>query len=201
MPVKSRNTERSEATRAALVRTAAGLFGERGYQATATEDLVARAGVTRGALYHHFKDKRDLFRAVFVATEERLMTRIAEQAHDDDPWRVLVGGARAFLDASMDPGVQRIVLIDAPSVLGWAEWRELEARYGLGLLRAAVEAAMEAGEIREQPLDPLAHLLLAALNEAALFIVQAADRDHARAEVGTTVDNLLDSLRAHAATR
>jgi AcrR family transcriptional regulator len=201
MNVKSRKAEQSEATRAALLTTAEALFGERGYAATATEELVQRAGVTRGALYHHFKDKRDLFLAVFIAVEERLTAKLAEVAVGaTDPWQALVSGAHAFLDACMEPHVQRIVLLDAPSVLGWQEWREVEARYGLGLLKEALRSAMEAKAIGQQPVDPLAHLLLAALNEAALFIAQAKQRKAARKLVGATVDNLLASLRSQAAT-
>jgi len=197
MNVKSRKTEQSEATRAALLAAGEQLFAERGYAGTATEDVVARASVTRGALYHHFKDKQDLFRAVFIVVEERLTGQLAEVAlAASDPWKTLTSGADAFLDLCMDPTVQRIVLIDAPSVLGWQQWRELEAQYGLGLLKEALRDAMDSGVLAAQPVDTLAHLLLAALNEAALFIAQAANRERARADVGTTIVGLLTALRA-----
>jgi AcrR family transcriptional regulator len=195
MNARSRKAERSEATQAALISTAEALFTERGFAATATEDIVARTGVTRGALYHHFKDKKDLFRAVFIAVEERLVAHTATLAAGaDDPGQALVSGAHAFLDACMDPTVQRIVLLDAPSVLGWEEWRELDEHYGLGLVKAAVQEAIDAGVLAEQPVEPLAHLLLGALNEAALLIARANDVKATREEVGRSVELLLTSL-------
>jgi AcrR family transcriptional regulator len=197
MSVKSRKDEQSEATRALLLATAEGLFAARGYAGTATEDIVAGARVTRGALYHHFQDKRDLFRAVFIAVEERIVRNLAElAAAAPDAWTALRAGAHAFLDACLQPETQRIALVDAPSVLGWAEWREIDARYGLGLVQAAVKGAIDAGSIERQPVEPLSHLLLGALNEAALFIARAEDRQEARRTVGEGIDRLLDGLRA-----
>jgi AcrR family transcriptional regulator len=197
MSVKSRKEEQSEATRALLLDTAQRLFAAQGFAATATEDIVAQAGVTRGALYHHFADKRDLFRAVFVALEERIMTGVAELAATaSDPWAALRAGAHGFLDACLEPTVQRIALIDAPSVLGWAEWREIDARYGLGLVQSALQAAVDGGFLARRPVEPLSHLLLGALTEAALFIARSADRAQARRTVGESVDLLLEGLRA-----
>jgi AcrR family transcriptional regulator len=195
MSVKSRQEERSEATRATLLATAERLFCERGYAATATEDIVEQAGVTRGALYHHFADKQALFRAVFIALEERTMTALAERAASaPDPWTALKEGTNAFLDACLTPQMQRIALVDAPSVLGWVEWREIDARYGLGLVQAALQAAMDAGFLAVQPVEVLSHLLLGALTEAAMFIARAADREAARREVGNSIDRLLAGL-------
>lgn len=195
MNAKSRKAERSEATRGALISTAEALFTEHGFAATATEDIVARAGVTRGALYHHFKDKKDLFRAVFIAVEERLVAEMATLAAGaGDPGLALISGAQAFLDACMDPTVQRIVLLDAPSVLGWQEWRALDEHYALGLVKAAVQEAIDAGVLAAQPVEPLAHLLLGALNEAALMIARADDVKATREEVGRSIEHLLVSL-------
>ena len=127
------------------------LFAERGYGAVGTEEIVARAGVTRGALYHHFRDKRDLFRAVFERLEEGLVASIASQmAGVEDPWEVLVTGMRAALDAATEPAVIRISLLDAPAVLGWREWRDIEARHGLGLVAAGLRNAMDQGVFGEQ---------------------------------------------------
>src|SRR5262245_12868190 len=145
MNVKNRKAEQSELTRGALVDAARGLFSERGYAAVSTEEIVQAAGVTRGALYHHFKDKQDLFTAVVEQVEQEVLGRVGAAAiTETDPWeqqRVAVG---AFLDMCLDPAVQRIILTDAPSVLGLAAWREIEARYGLALVRAGLQLVMDA---------------------------------------------------------
>jgi AcrR family transcriptional regulator len=190
--------ERAQATRDALLTAGRELFAERGYAAVGTEEIVRRARVTRGALYHHFEGKDELFRAVFEQVERELTERIAARAGAQaaDPWEAMRAGAEAFLDASLEPAVQRIVLLDAPAVLGWDVWREVGARYGLGLVQAALEAAMEAGVIARRPARPLAHLLMGALDEAAMYVARADDVGAARAEMGTTVSSLLEALRA-----
>ena len=188
--------ERSEATRAALVSTARGLFAERGYAAVGTEEIVRSAGLTRGALYHHFRDKRDLFRAVFEQLEGELAERFAEGAlAGPDAWGWLVAGSEMYLDICLDPEVQRIALLDAPSVLGWEQWREIEARYSLGLIRAGLEAAVEQGAIERQPIDPLAHVILGSLTEAGLFVARADDVKAARKEMGEVLRRMLEGLR------
>ena len=147
---------------------------------------MRRARVTRGALYHHFAGKRDLFRAAHESLEAELVARIGaalESAGTDDPVEAMRVATAAFLDAAVDPGRARITLIDAPSVLGWAEWREIDARFGLGLAEAALTAAMEAGRIRRQPVRPLAHLLLAAMGEAGVIVASAPDPASTRREV------------------
>src|SRR5215212_7250984 len=137
---------RGEATRDALVRAGCELFAERGYAAVGTEEIVARAGVTRGALYHHFVDKRDLFRAVHEQLEQALVADIGARIGGiEDPWKLMETGVRAFLDACTDPAVMRIALLDAPAVLGWAEWREIDAGYGLGLVSFGLQNAMGRG--------------------------------------------------------
>jgi AcrR family transcriptional regulator len=198
--------DRSHATRAALLRSGRALFAERGFAGTAREEIVERAGVTRGALHHHFGTKQDLFAAVFEELEGELAARIATAAMaGDDPRDQLHRGCHEFLDAALDPAVQRIVLLDAPAVLGWAAWREVDARYGLGLVTEglrAVFAARPAGPRRNErgpeeaarPVEALGHLLLASLNEAAMLVAGAPDPVEARAEVGAIVDHLLDSL-------
>lgn len=187
--------ERSEATRSALIEAAAQLFAERGYGGVGTEEIVRRSGVTRGALYHHFAGKADLFRAVFERMEERLAERFAEQALSaDDPLEALRAGGELFLDVCLEADVQRIALLDAPAVLGWEQWREIEGRYSFGLIRAGLEAAMEAGAIERRPLDPLAHVIMGALMEVGLFVARADDVPAARAEGGEVLQALLDSL-------
>lgn len=193
--------ERSQATRSRLVDAARELFATRGYGGVAMEEVVAAAGVTRGALYHHFRDKRDLFRAVYEAVEDEILgVTVQRLAGAAGPWEELVGGVRAYLDACEDPRIARIALVDAPSVLGWGEWREIGNRHALGLVTAALSAAMDAGAIRRADVDRLAHLLLAALAEAALLVGNAADPATARDEVEATVIGLLSGLRTPSAT-
>ena len=198
MEVKTK-AERSEATREALLRAARGLFTERGYSETPTEEIVRRAGVTRGALYHHFQDKSDVFAAVFRDLTREVADKARAAAMSAGPagsWAHLIDGCRAFLDACLEPSVQRIVLLDAPSVLGWERWRELDAKHGFGLVRKALDVAMESGVLERQPVDPLAHMVLGALNEGALAMVRAEDVPRAREEVGSAIERLLEGLRA-----
>lgn len=192
-----RTPTRAEKTRKRLLKTAKRLFAERGYAAVGTEQIVAEAGVTRGALYHHFTGKQDLFLAVHEQLEGELSARIGAEiakAAAIDPLSALRVGAGAFLDACLDPALARIALLDAPSVLGREKWREIEERYGLGLAMAALEAAVAAGRIADRPVRPLAHLLLAAMAEAGLLIAGADDPAAARAEVEDSLLALIDGL-------
>ena len=194
--------ERSAATRAALVRAARELFARDGYAATGREAIVERAGVTRGALYHHFADKEALFQAVVEEIEAEVMAKAAEAAMaepPDDPLGQLRAGSLAYLDIALDPAVQRICLLDAPSVLSPTVRQEVVEAYAVGLVREVLRAAMDSGALRPQPLEPLTHLLLAALHEAALYVARAGDQAAARAEVGVTVEHLLDGLRSASA--
>jgi AcrR family transcriptional regulator len=196
-PSKPKRDETAAATRGALVKAGLELFAKRGYANVGTEEIVRRARVTRGALYHHFEDKRDLFRAVHELVEEDLVAGIGAKMKDvSDPWEVLVTGSRAFLDACTEPAVKQIGLIDAPAVLGWAEWRQIDERYGLGLMKAALGAGIEAGVLRKAPLDTLSHLMLGALSEAAFMIANAKDPKAVRAETETALLELLQGLKA-----
>lgn len=193
----SKQEQRSEATRKRLIEAGIDLFSSEGFAQVGTEALVKRAQVTRGALYHHFGDKRDLFRAVHEELESRLVAEIGaamQAAATDDPIEALGVAAGAVLDVAIDRQVARVTLIDAPSVLGWEEWREIDARYGLGLAEAALTAAIDAGRIRPQPVRPLAHLVLAALGEAAIMVATAADPEAERAEVEPALRALLEAL-------
>jgi AcrR family transcriptional regulator len=184
-------------TRAELMRVARALFAERGYAGVGTEQIVARAKVTRGALYHHFADKKDLFRAVHDELEQELVAQVGEQiAGIEDPWELAVTGVRAFLDACADPALRQIALIDAPSVLGWEEWRAVDARYGLGLVTFGLRNGMDAGVFREQEVTPLAHLLIGAMTEAAMMVANAADPEAARRTVEPALLALLEGLRS-----
>jgi AcrR family transcriptional regulator len=196
MPVKSRQAENSAATRAALVKVARKLFAERGYTEAATEEVVRRARVTRGALYHHFRDKQDLFRAVLHEEERKLAgTVTAAAATEPDPWRALKAGSEAFLDACLDPAVRQIVLIDAPAVLGWEDYREIDAGYFLVGVKASISAAIEAKLIPKQPVDALAHIIMGALHEASLLIAHSKDQSTTRREVSETVERLFTGIR------
>jgi len=195
MVVKPAREERSAATRAELVAVARRLFGERGYAAVGTEEIVRAAGVTRGALYHHFSGKADLLEATYVEIEAELTEKIATAAlSGSDPLEALRAGTEMFLDACLEAEVQRIVLLDAPAVLGWERWREIASDHGLGLVEAALAAAMDAGAIARQPPRPLAHVLMGALDEAAMVVARAEDREAARAEVGATLEGLIEAL-------
>jgi AcrR family transcriptional regulator len=199
MNVKRTQSERSEATRDALIEAARTLFAARGYAGVGTEEIVRAAGVTRGALYHHFEGKRDLFEAVYERVEAGLAERIAAGALGAGataPLEAMRAGAETFLQACTEPEAQQIALLDGPSVLGWDRWREIAAEHGLGLIEATLQAAIEAGAIRDQPLRPLAHVLMGALDEAAMLIARAEDPEQMRVEVGLTLDTLLAALSA-----
>lgn len=191
----SPQTDRSAATRARLVKAARELFAERPYADVGTEEIVRRARVTRGALYHHFTDKRDLFRSVHEQLEAELVDAIARQLADSassDPLEGLRTGVRSYLDACEDPSFARITLIDAPAVLGWVEWRRIDEEYALKLIVLGLEGAMGAGALRPQPVVPLAHLLLGTMGEAGLRVANGEGR---RDEVEGALMALLDGLR------
>jgi AcrR family transcriptional regulator len=186
---------RGDATREALLRAGRRLFAERGFAGVGTEEIVAEAGVTRGALYHHFADKRDLFRAVHEQLEQALVADIGERIGGiEDPWELIVTGVGAFLDSCTDPAVRRIALLDAPAVLGWAEWREIDARYGLGLIGFGLQNAMDRGVLAQRAVRPLAHLLMGAMAEAAMVIANAEDPAGARDEVEAPLLALVEGL-------
>jgi AcrR family transcriptional regulator len=193
--MENKHVERSRVTREKLLAHARELFGERGYAAVGTEEIVRAAGLTRGALYHQFADKEALFAAVVEAVEAETTERVAAQAAGAaDPLEALRSGGRAFLALCADPHVERILLLDAPAVLGWDRWREIGLRHGLGLVTGVLEAGMEAGVIARQPSTALAHLLIGALDEGAMLVARAGDRDATRAEVDAVMDRLLSAL-------
>jgi AcrR family transcriptional regulator len=189
----NRQAARSASTRAKLIRAARTLFARKGYAAVGTEEIVRRAGVTRGALYHQFDSKEDLFLAVYEQVEQELTTGVDRQLGEiASPFAALRAGVRAFLEACRTPEVQRIVLIDGPAVLGWERWREVAERNGLGLMQAVIRGAVDAREIAPVAVEPLAHLLMGALDEAALLVVRDPD---ATDEIAATFERLIDGLR------
>lgn len=187
--------ERSEATRAALIGSARELFAQDGYAATSLDAVVARAGVTKGALYHHYAGKRELFAAVVAGEQERLAGAVAAAyGRRRDPWDGFEAGCRAFLGAVLDPGVQRIVLHDAPGALGWQAVRELEAGL-LAMLESGIRRAIEARRIASRPPGPLASLLFGALCESAMVVARSGDQQAAQRESVAELRRLLRALR------
>lgn len=191
----SRRVEQGQATRKALIETAKRLFAERGYEDTSVDAVLERAGVSRGALYHHFETKRALFEAVLDTVEAEVAERIATAAGQvEDPVEALRVGCAAWLELARDPVIQRIALIDAPAVVGWERWREIDGRHGFGLLKAALALAAADGRVEPESVDVLAHMLLAALIEVALLIARSDDPPSARSSGEAAVDELLGRL-------
>jgi AcrR family transcriptional regulator len=189
----NRQQARSASTRAKLIRAGRTLFARKGYAAVGTEEIVRRAGVTRGALYHQFATKQDLFLAVYETVESDLTKRVASGLGEvAGPLEAMRAGSRLFLQECRAPEVQRIVLIDGPAVLGWERWREVAARYGLGLIEGVLSAAIDAGEIEPLPVQALSHLLMGALDEAALLVVREPESIDG---VAATLERLLEGLR------
>ncbi|MQA78080.1 MAG: TetR family transcriptional regulator [Streptosporangiales bacterium] len=196
---KSRRTqaERTAATRAALVSAGRRLFAEHGFAGVGTEAIVHDAAVSRGALYHHFADKTELFAAVLDDVEGEVSGHLAAVVSADASGgfvEVMIRCVEAWLDACERPEVQRIVLVDGPSVLGWVRWREICQPHILGLVSTALAQGMADGSLDPQPVTPLAHLLLAVADEAAMYVVSNADPVAARREIVAIVRRLLESL-------
>jgi AcrR family transcriptional regulator len=191
--------DRSAATRDALVAAARRLFAGQGFAEVPVDAIVAAAGVTRGALYHQFADKTALFDATMEAVEADIARRLADgvaAAGISDPVEALRRTVRTWLDICVEPEIHRIALVDGPSVLGWARWREVCQRHVFGLVQTLLEHGIELGRIRPQPARPLAHVLMGAGDEAALYVAEAADRARARAEMIEILDRLIESVMA-----
>lgn len=187
--------ERRASTRAALLVAGRRLFAERGYDDVAAEEIVTAAGVSRGALYHHFDGKAGLFEAVFVEIEAELVANFPlEELVGGDPFAALRSGVSRFLDLSLQNEVQRIALIDAPAVLGWTRWHQIEADHGLGLIRAGLDAAVAAKQIKDLPTEDLANALLGSLTESALAVARAENREAAHRRAEQVLVALLDGL-------
>ncbi|MCV7329706.1 TetR/AcrR family transcriptional regulator [Mycobacterium cookii] len=189
--------ERAAETREALIAAARPLFAAQGFAQAALETIVRAAGVTRGALYHHFADKTELFAAVFEQVEAEVAARMGEAiaaSKQTDPIEVMQLGADYWLDACSDPEVQRIVLVDAPAVLGWTRWTEIGNRYNIGLVRALLENAVETGRIPPQPIEATALTMLGAMREVTLYVARAEDHDQARQDAGAVMNRLIQAL-------
>jgi AcrR family transcriptional regulator len=190
-----RRARNARATRGALLRAAQRLFAQYGYAEVSLEQICARARVTKGALYHHFRDKRDLFRTVCRELEDRwVVETLARAATEGDPLGRLQLGCEASLDGCLDPTVQRILLLDGPAVLDWDELRHDTHRL-LGLIGTALTDAMDARQLERQPVEPLARLILGALIEASLAIARDADPAVARRQMGLALGRLIEGLQ------
>jgi AcrR family transcriptional regulator len=191
--------ERAAETRETLIAVARPLFAAHGFADVALETIVRAAGVTRGALYHHFADKTELFAAVFERVEGEVATRMGEAiaaSNQTDPVEVMRLGAGFWLDACSDPEIQRIVLVDAPGVLGWTRWTEIGNRYNIGMVRDLLTNAIEIGRIPQQPVEATAMTILGAMREVTMYVARADDHDRARQEAGAVMGRLINALTA-----
>ena len=189
------NADRSAATRSALIGAGRELFGERGYALVGTGELVTRAGVTRGALYHHFHDKPALFRDVFEDVQRELTERVlAAGGHDAGPLERLHAAVDEFLDACVEPAFCRIALLDAPALLGWADLRQVDDRYALGYLRDLMAQALSAGQVETRSVEVLAHIVTGAVTECGMFVARAPDHEEARMRAGDGLHQLVAAL-------
>jgi len=189
--------ERTAQTRAALITAARRLFGAEGFAVVGAERVTREAGMTRGALYHQFDGKAGLFAAVLDQVEAEIAQRVADAVAGFDPadtTGMLVAGAAAWLDASTEPDLQRIVLLDGPSVLGWDRWREICLRHTVGLIAALLQDGIDRGSLPPQPVQALTHVLVGAVDEAALYIAQAGDEAAARADMDLVLHRLTLAL-------
>jgi len=191
----NRNVARGEATRGQLIAIATRMFAERGYEDTSIEAVLREAGVSRGSLYHHFPSKEALFEAVAeeVETSVGAQTLLAASG-SEGPVEALQAGFVAWIRLAGDPVVRRILLIDAPSVLGWERWRAMEEHHALGLIRAALQAIADHGKVRPELVGTLAHVLLASVNELALLVARSDDKEAAMQAGADAIDELLRRL-------
>ncbi len=194
---RSRREQAGDATRAALVDASRALFASRGYADVSIDDITEATAVTRGALYHHFEDKRDLFQAVVEAVERDLTEEVRRKAREAaDPWKALESACDAYLDACLAAEVQRVVVLDAPPVLGWRVWCDIDKRHGLGIFEERLAAARDAGLVAVGSIDTAAQVLLGALNTGARVVADASEKAATRREVGQTIARILSGFRA-----
>jgi len=191
----NRRIAQGEATRRQLVEVAARLFAAQGYEDTSTEQVLRESGVSRGSLYHHFDSKDRLFEAVVEHVEEGVVAHLMTAAERHrDPVRILRAGCAEWISLVEDPTVRQIILTDAPAVLGWRRWREIDEQYGFGLLKVGVQAVADAGRLALDDVDVVAHVLLGALNEAAMLIAHPETPEPVRRQATKAVDRVIDGF-------
>ena len=193
--VRRSQQERSETTKAAAIAAARSIFAERGFEAASIDEITKQAGISKGALYHHYRDKTEILAAAYEDLERELTDHIATVASKHrDPIRSLRAGCHAFVDACTDPATRRLALIDAPAGLGWQRWREIDAQHGFGLLRFGLQAAADAGRIRPERIESRAHFLLAVMMEGALLIGAADNPKAVSRDIARLIDEHIDGL-------
>jgi len=193
--VSGKRAAQGRATRGQLIKVATGLFAEHGYEGTSIEAVLTAAGVSRGALYHHFAGKEALFTAVLEAVSERITVQLTEVISGcTNPVDAVRTGALGWIDLAGDPVIQRIMLVDAPSVLGWEQWRAMDEGRTVGAMRAMLQAVSYTGRLPGELVGPFAHMILAALDEAAMVVARASDTRVAVAEERQAVEEFLARL-------
>ena len=193
--VPGKRAAQGRATRGQLIEVATGLFAQHGYEATSIEAVLTAAGVSRGALYHHFASKEALFTAVLEALSERITVQLTEVISGcTNPVDAVRTGALGWIDLAGNPVIQRIMLVDAPSVLGWEQWRAMDEGRTVGAMRDMLQAVSDTGRLPQELVDPFAHMILAALDEAAMVVARASDSRVAVAEGRQAVEEFLARL-------
>jgi AcrR family transcriptional regulator len=193
----NKRVEQGQATRAALIGVATELFAANGYDGTAIPAVLDAAGVSRGALYHHFESKEALFEAVLQSVEAQATVKVTRAAGGaTDPLDGLRRGCAAYLAMCRDPVVRQISLIDAPAVVGWERWREIDEQHAFGLVKAAIAAIAADGRVKPELVDVMAHMVLAALLEVALLVARADEGRMTIRRGQEAIDELLTALFA-----
>ena len=196
MNVKGRREEYAETTRHAIVQAAVERFAAGGFARTTIDEVADAARVTKGAVYHHFQDKSELFEAAFVVMEERLLVRVDEGVQGiEDPWELMATGIDLFLAECCEADFRRIAIQEAPAALGWARWKEIEERYFLGVVKAVLDALASRGVIGAQTGDLSARLLLAAMSEAGVAVADAVSPEAARQQAAALLMQFVAGLR------
>jgi AcrR family transcriptional regulator len=194
--MRSRRTDYSESTKQALVDSATDLFTKNGYAGTSLDAIVKRARVTKGALYHHFSGKQALFEAAFNQVETKAMTQLSKAIDGEgSPWERALEGVQEYIKVCLDPTYQRLVIREAPVVMGIERWREAEERFSYGIVRDVLEQLIEAGELGDIPVEVTARMMFASLSAGANIIAEASDPKKASAEVFTALIHMIEGIR------
>jgi AcrR family transcriptional regulator len=194
--MRSRRADYSESTKQALVDSAVELFTKHGYASTSLDAIVKRSRVTKGALYHHFSGKQALFEAAFHQVETRAMDQLTKSIDSaGSPWQRALDGVQEYIRVCLDPSYQRLVIREAPVVMGIERWREAEEHFSYGIVRHVLEQLIEAGEISEVPVEVTARMMFAALSAGANIIAEASDPKKVSAEVFTALINMIEGVR------
>ncbi|MCM3142102.1 TetR/AcrR family transcriptional regulator [Brevibacillus sp. MER 51] len=194
--MKMSKAEQKQQTMQKLIEVAREVFSRQGYADAAMEDIVKQAGVTRGALYHHFGNKEGLFEAVLASVQQEIGERVeAEAAKSEEPWQQLILGCLAFVSSAVEHRNKRILLIDGPSVIGWETWRRMDEENSMRHLREQLQTMQEQGYLRTVSIDALTHLLSGAMNEAVLWISETPDHEKSLEEISAALTLLLEGYR------